>query len=90
MKAHASGLYYGISANGWKNFLSRHNYEFVTVCKNGVNAFFIRRDAFPVEFIQKIKGRGLPYAEGYSVRERLKCDWQQQFKVIEKMEFVEV
>jgi hypothetical protein len=90
LNAHPSGLYYGISVNGWKNFFSRYNYEFVTVCRNGVNAFFVRKDCFPEPFLQKIKGRGLSFAENYSTRERLKCNWQEQFKMIEKMEWVEV
>lgn len=90
MKTHVSGLYYGISVSGWKNFLSKHDYEFVTVCQNGVNAFFIRKNAFPETFFQKIKGKGLAYAEGYTVRQRLKCGWEEQFKMIEKMRFEEV
>lgn len=90
IKSHSSGLYYGISVSGWKNFLAKHNYEFVTVCRNGVNAFFIRKNAFPEIFLRKIKGKGLAYAEGYTVRERLKCGWEKQNKMIEKMRFEEV
>lgn len=90
MKSHASGLYYGISVSGWKNFLAKHNYQFVTVCRNGVNAFFIHRNAFDETFLQKIKDKGLAYAEGYTVRHRFKCDWEKQYKIIEKMQFEEV
>jgi hypothetical protein len=47
-------LYYGVSISGWKKLFTRYGYQFVTVESNGINAFFIHTEAFPIGFIDKI------------------------------------
>ncbi len=90
LHAHPSKLYFGVSVNGWKKFFSQFNYQFVTVCRNGVNAFFIRKDCFHESFLLKIKDKGLSYAQNYSACQRLKSGWQEQFKLIENAQWVEI
>jgi len=55
LDAHASGLYYGVSIQAWKNLLCSKNYQFITVDANGVNAIFADKTAFAPEFLSGIK-----------------------------------
>ena len=42
------GLYFGVSLSGWKELLSKYNYEFICVDKSGVNSFFILNDSLKI------------------------------------------
>lgn len=45
-KLHPRGLYYGVSVSGWRNLLEPKGFRFLGVERNGVNAIFVREDAF--------------------------------------------
>jgi len=54
-KSHPSMLKYGVSISGWRKFFESHGYKFVTVDKNGVNAFFVNPDFFDGSFLNNIQ-----------------------------------
>ena len=43
------GLYFGDSLNAWKELLTKYNYEFICVDKNGVNSFFVLKDSLNID-----------------------------------------
>jgi hypothetical protein len=55
-KGHHSGLYFGASVQALKVLGKRKGYEFIGTNSHGVNAFFVRRDLFPL-VQSKIKTR---------------------------------
>ncbi|MDR2219562.1 MAG: hypothetical protein LBE24_03170 [Methylobacillus sp.] len=87
-QAHPTSLYYGVSITGWRKFFEKQGYHFVTVDRNGVNAFFVDPAYFDKEFLNGVQG--LEFAENqYQYRKfRMPCD--QQFKLIADQEFVEI
>jgi hypothetical protein len=54
--AHATQLYYGVSIMGWKKFFAEQGYRFVTVDRNGVNAFFVDPAQFDKDFVDAVQG----------------------------------
>lgn len=54
--AHPTHLYYGVSVAGWRRFFARHGYRFVTVDRNGVNAFFVDPAHFDGAFLDGMRG----------------------------------
>jgi len=88
MTAHESNLYYGVSIAGWKTLFQRYGYQFVTVERNGVNAFFIKTEHFDSEFAKGIQG--LAYRENYYQLKKFKVPWEKQFEMIKNMPFVEI
>ena len=82
-RAHPSRLYYGVSLAAWKRFFSRYGYTFVTVERNGVNAFFVDPQAVDVTFMQDL--RRIDFCENYAQRMWHKGDYTEQFKVIGHM-----
>jgi hypothetical protein len=48
LNAHYSGLYFGASIAAVKKLAERKGYEFLGTNSNGINAFFVRRDLFPI------------------------------------------
>jgi hypothetical protein len=58
---HPTRLYYGASLAAWHKLFGSMGYRFVTVERNGVNAFFVDPAHFPPAFIDIV--RGLEYAE---------------------------
>jgi len=87
-KAHPSGIYYGVSLQAYQRLLHKYHYQFVSVESNGVNAFFIHKNDFSKEFVEKL--RGLDFAENFYQKKKLKVDWAEQFKMIEHCDLVEV
>lgn len=87
-RAHSSQLYYGVSIAAWKKFFSEMGYKFITVDKNGVNAFFVDPSKFDKEFISNI--RPVPFAENQLQLAKFRSSYEEQFKLISHMEFVEV
>jgi hypothetical protein len=75
-----SELYYGVSISGWKNFFSKTGYRFVTVDRNGVNAFFVDPACFPADFLDRIEG--LAYAENRYQYTKFKRPSAEQFLLI--------
>lgn len=45
-KAHFNHMYFGASLNALKNLGAKKGYEFIGCNKNGINAYFLRRDIF--------------------------------------------
>ena len=87
-RAHPTRLYYGVSVAGWRRFFERRQYRFVTVDTNGVNAFFLDCQAFTEAFTANLDG--LPFAENRHQTLRFRASWEEQFRHIEEMEFVEI
>jgi hypothetical protein len=85
ISAHPSGLYYGVSISGWVNFFTNNNYYFVSVDSKGVNAFFIDKNEFDANFISGIKQ--FCFIENELQHLKYKCNYDQQFKIIESMNF---
>jgi len=79
-KAHPTHLYYGVSVTGWRNFFGRHGYSFVTVDRNGVNAFFADRACFDPAFLNGI--RPLDFAENRYQLLKFRKPHDQQFDLI--------
>jgi hypothetical protein len=81
-------LYYGVSLAAWKKFFDKRGYQFVTVERNGVNAFFVDPDQYDPGFLDNIAG--LDFAENRFQRRKFRMSDEQQFKLIESRKFVEV
>lgn len=88
LTAHKSNLYFGTSIAGWKIFFQRHGYQFVTVDRNGVNAFFIKPEHFDSKFVKDIQG--LRYRENFYLLKKFKMTWEKQFEMIKHMSFFEI
>ena len=88
LEAHPTNLYFGVSIAGWKNLFKRFGYKFITVEKNGANAFFVDPDAFDEKFLGNIKG--LDYAENFYHARNFKVSWEKQFEMIKDMDFKEI
>lgn len=84
--AHPSHLYYGVSIAGWRKLLGQHGYRFVTVDRNGVNAFFVAPEHFDGDFLSAIDG--LDFAENQAQLKRFKCSSDEQFRLIADQDFV--
>lgn len=87
-RAHETHLYYGVSITGWKNLFSSYGYTFVTVDSNGINAFFIRSEFFPQDFVNGL--RGSHFKENFAQVVRFGGPWELQFSKIQTMEFFEI
>jgi hypothetical protein len=84
----AEKLAYGCSLGAWKALFAREGYQFVTVERNGVNAFFVDTAAFPVEFLDRIAG--LAFAENYAQLVDCSGGWQEQWKLIQDFQFAQI
>lgn len=86
--AHPTQLYYGVSIAGWRSYLERRNYRFVTVERNGVNAFFVDPVHFDPSFLQKL--RGLAFAENFYQLSKFRVPSGQQFSLIASQRYVSI
>ena len=86
--AHPSQLYYGASIAGWRAFFARHDYRFVTVERNGVNAFFADPACFVAGFLDGVQG--LDFAENRFQLHKFRQPWPQQFERIAGMPLAEI
>jgi len=86
--AHPTQLYYGASIAAWRTCLSKWGYRFVTVERNGVNAFFVDPACFEEEFLDRIKG--LTFAENHYQFMKFRVASEGQFALISSMPFVTV
>jgi len=86
--AHPTQLYYGVSIAGWRNSLSKRGYRFVTVERNGVNAFFIDPAHFDEEFVEQLQGE--TFAENHYQLMKFRAKSEEQFALISSMKFVPV
>lgn len=87
-KQDSTKLYYGVSLAAWKKFFDKRDYQFVTVERNGVNAFFVDRSQFDPGFLDNLNG--LEFAENRFQRRKFRMPDEQQFKLIESRKFVDV
>ena len=87
-KAHPTHLYYGVSIAGWRNFFESRGYRFVTVDRNGVNAFFVDPTAFNPEFLDNIKG--LAFSENRYQLKKFRMPSDKQFPLIADQKFFSI
>lgn len=87
-KHDSTQLYYGVSLRAWKKFFEQRDYEFITVERNGVNAFFVDRNQFDDGFLSNV--HGLDFTENRYQRRKFGMPDEHQFKLIETRQFVEV
>jgi hypothetical protein len=87
-RAHPSQLYYGVSISGWRTFLGNRGYRFVTVDRNGVNAFFVDPMHFDTGFVDGIKG--LPFSENRYQLMKFREPSERQFMRISDAKFVSI
>ena len=88
MKAHPTYLYYGVSIAGWRKFLKSQGYRFVTVDRNGVNAFFVDPNFFSKDFLDGIDS--LEFSENQYQLRKFKLSSAEQFKLISDQEFFSI
>lgn len=87
-RAHPTHLYYGVSLAGWRKFFGAHGYRFVTVDRNGVNAFFVDPACFGADFLDGIAG--LPFAENRYQYRKFRMPGQEQFSLIADQAFITI
>jgi hypothetical protein len=87
-QSHPTHLYYGVSIMGWRNFFRNNGYHFVTVDRNGVNAFFVDPQYFDKSFLDNIQG--LEFAENQSQYKKFKMPSNKQFELISDQKFVTI
>lgn len=81
-------LCYGVSLAGWKKFFHDNGYEFVTVERAGVNAFFVDRDLFQREFLDNVNG--LQFASNRFQQRKFQRSDEEQFKLIADRDLVDI
>ena len=86
--AHESQLYFGVSIRGWRNLFEKWGYKFVTVDKNGVNAFFVNPSEFESEFIDNLDG--LEFQENFYQRRKFKVTWQKLWERIKHLKYIKI
>jgi len=87
-KAHSTELYYGVSIAGWRRFFDRHGYRFVSVDRNGVNAFFVDPMHFDSSFLDAIQGLG--FAENRYQLRKFRKSSEEQFSLLADQKFVSI
>jgi hypothetical protein len=87
-RSHPSQLAYGVSIAAWRKSLSGRGYRFVTVERNGVNAFFVDPAHFQAGFLDGVDG--LEFAENRYQLRKFGMASDLQFKLIEGETFLEV
>jgi hypothetical protein len=88
MNTHSSHLYYGVSISGWRKWFKEHGYHFVTVDRNGVNAFFVDAALFDQAFLNAIQP--LEFAENQFQYKKHRKSSEEQFQLIADQRFVSI
>lgn len=86
--AHPTQLYYGVSISGWRKFFESRGYHFVTVDRNGVNAFFVDPTFFDTAFLKDVKP--LEFAENRFQYRKFRMLSEKQFALIANQKFVPI
>lgn len=86
--AHPSQLYYGVSISGWRKFFQSRGYRFVTVDRNGVNAFFVDPAHFDPEFLRGV--HSLEFAENRYQYRKFRIPSEMQFNLIKDLNYVDI
>jgi hypothetical protein len=84
----ADRLYYGCSITGWRRLFDSHGYTFVTVERNGVNAFFADPGEFKDGFPGNVRGTG--FAENHAQLVDCGRGWPEQWQMIAERQFTRV
>lgn len=87
-KAHPTHLYYGVSIAGWRKFFESQGYRFVTVDRNGINAFFADPDCFNTNFLTGVNS--LEFAENIGQYKQFRMPNEKQFALIADQKFVAI
>ena len=87
-KAHPTQLYFGVSVAGWRRFFESRGYRFVTVDRNGVNAFFVDPAFFAPAFLEGVKP--LEFAENRYQYRKFRLPSEKQFALIEDQKFISI
>ena len=85
LRAHTSGLYYGVSISAWKKLFLNQGYKFVTVDSRGVNAVFIDPNCFDKTFIDNLSG--FDFKENFYQFQKYNAGHQKQFDIISHLPF---
>ena len=88
MSAHPTQLYYGVSIVGWRKFFESRGYRFVTVDRNGVNAFFVDPAFFDSAFLGGIEP--LEFAENRYQYRKFRMSSEKQFALISDQKYVSI
>ncbi|EQD69352.1 hypothetical protein B1A_06944, partial [mine drainage metagenome] len=67
---------------------AQRGYRFVSVERNGVNAFFVDPACFAPAFLDGI--RGLDYAENRFQLHKFRAPWSEQFQRIADLPLIEI
>jgi len=87
-KAHSSELYYGVSIAGWIKLFEEEGYKFITVDKNGVNAFFVDPKCFDDDFLSNITP--LSFAENQLQLLKFRSTYEEQYMKISHLDVHEI
>lgn len=88
LRAHPTQLYYGVSLNAWRQLFATHGYRFVTVERNGVNAFFVDPVHFDGQFLDNV--HPLEFAGNRYQDAKFRLSHDAQFELIANEEFMEL
>ena len=87
-EAHPSRLYYGVSIAGWRAFFAQRGYRFITVERNGVNAFFVDPAHFDAGFLDAVQGS--TFAENRQQCLTFRESWPAQFERIRSLPLIDI
>ena len=85
-KKHKSGWYHGASLRAFEFLGKKRGYSLICCDSNGVNAFFIRNDLINTHF-RKLNSKEAYYPHFQRID---KMSVEEQYKLIENMEYVEI
>lgn len=86
--AHPSRLYYGVAITAWRNLFEKYGYQFITVDSSGVNAFFVKKDAFDPTFLQDIQS--VNFRDNIFEMTVFNMNWEKRFYQIKELEYIVV
>lgn len=86
--AHPTQLYYGVSISAWRKFFESRGYKFVTVDRNGVNAFFVDPKYFDQDFLEGVEP--LEFSENLFQYRKFRMPSEKQFGLIADQNFFSV
>jgi hypothetical protein len=81
--------YWGVSLQGWINFLGSYGYKFITTESCGVNAFFIKPSEFDDDFIGELQS-GYGFIDNFSTVWHSGTNWEGQFEEVKGLEYVRI
>jgi hypothetical protein len=87
-EAHSSQLYYGASIAAWRKLFEEEGYKFITVDRNGVNAFFVDPSCFNDDFLSGIEPR--TFVENHFQLSKFCLTHDAQFQLIAHLDFEKV